>query len=163
VLKYRSNRDSVYCSHRANVPLVQITKIIYITTKRTASLIQKVQSSRYRVTSIFHTRVGPMKGHCAYSTAINLRAGCRVVATCSQQPLDKTVLFILHFRRHEMSYLNLWGKSYVALRRSAIVGVYRVNLVVRHRSTCVVVFHVPARNLFSKESATIFFRRAQEW
>src|SRR5271155_5031000 len=66
----------------------------------------------------FPHKSSPMKGHCAYSTAIDLRAGCRVVAACSQQPLDKTALFILHFRRHEMSYLNLWGKSRIDLGRS---------------------------------------------
>ena len=56
----------------------------------------------------FPHKSSPMKGHCTYSTAINLRAGCRVVVACSQQPLDKTALFILHFRPHEMSYLSQW-------------------------------------------------------
>jgi hypothetical protein len=49
-----------------------------------------------------------MKGYCAYSTAINLRAGCRVVVTCSQRPLDKTALFMLHFLHDDVLPKSQW-------------------------------------------------------
>jgi hypothetical protein len=87
----------------------------------------------------FPHKCNPMKGHCAYSTAINLRAGCQVVVACSQEPLDKAALFILYFRHNEMSYLkSQWVHRLISranptltLGRLASVGVYWVNMVKR--------------------------------